>query len=100
MFVTAAVFHPEISPLNDDAPENMPLQVGRQGWAGRCLQAALPRAAGRQAAVHVRSKISKKQRVITASISRLSSPSFSTLNVERREGDTVENVWKGGRQGK
>ncbi len=82
MSVTAAVFHPEISPLNDDAPANMYLQVGRQGWAGRCLQAALPRAAGRQAAVQVRSKISEKQRLIAASISRLSSPSSS-----RREGE-------------
>ncbi len=34
MSVTAAVFHPEISPLNDHAPWNMYLEVGRQGWAG------------------------------------------------------------------
>jgi hypothetical protein len=34
MLVTAAVFHPDTSPLNDDAPSNMPLKQGRQACAG------------------------------------------------------------------
>ena len=94
MSVTAPVFHPEISPLSDDAPTNMYLQVGRQGWAGRCLQAAQPRAAGRQAAVQVRSKISEKQHLIAALSSRLSSPCWSTLNGVGREGDTADAGWE------
>ncbi len=59
MFVTAAVFHLEISPLKMEAgspdevyicPWNMNLRgMGRQGWAGRCLDAKPPRAAEREA---------------------------------------------------
>jgi hypothetical protein len=62
MFVTRAVLHIETFLLNEDAPENMDLWVGRQGWAGRWLDATLPRARRREAAVQVRSKIREKKR--------------------------------------
>ncbi len=39
MFVTLAVFHPEISPSNETAYLNMYLKVQRQGRAGRSLDA-------------------------------------------------------------
>ncbi len=32
--VTEAVFHLDTSPLNDDAPENIKLQAGRQAYDG------------------------------------------------------------------
>ena len=79
MFVMAAVFHPEISPLNDNASLNMYLGVARQGRAGRCLDAALPSAAETEAAVQARSKMSEQEAAIAPSISRRSSPSWSTI---------------------
>ncbi len=68
MLMTAAVFHPEMSPLNEDALVNMYLGAGCQGWAGRCLDATPPRAAGRQPAARVRRKM-KQKCVIEALIS-------------------------------
>jgi hypothetical protein len=43
MLVTAAVFHLDTSPLNDDAPLNMDLQAGRQ-----VCNAAVPHRGGRE----------------------------------------------------
>ncbi len=62
MFVTAAVFHREISPLNEDAPKKMFLGVGRQGWAWDCRDATLPRAARRDSAKQVKSNMGEKKR--------------------------------------
>ncbi len=105
MSLTFAVFHFEMSPLNTDPkPENINLGMGCKGWAVHCLHATPPRVAGREAAVHVRSKIGDKERVIAAMISRLSSPSLSTLSGEgRREGEKMNeqrqgSLWRGGRE--
>ena len=72
MLVTAAVFHPEISPLNDDASRNMYLEVGDQGWAGRSLHAAPPSAPPTQTPVRVRSEMGEEQGAIAASMSWVS----------------------------
>ncbi len=61
------------------------------------MDATQPRAAEREAAVHERSKMSDKERVIAAMIRRLSSPSLSTLG----EGESGEDSGETGckRQG-
>jgi hypothetical protein len=78
---------PHVRDIGRVPPSNILVELGcsvKHGPAGGasgldCLDATLPRAAGREAAVHVRSKMSDKERVIAAMIIRLSSPGWSTL---------------------
>jgi hypothetical protein len=78
MFVTAAVFHPEMSPLNKYADANMCLAVGCQGWAGRCRgpDALRQDPLGRQGrgSSASRTKMMEQERLIVALITRLPSP--------------------------
>ncbi len=76
IFVTEAVFHRETSPLNLSVLSNMYLGVAtdrRQGRAGRSIDATQPRAAGREAAVQVSSKMRETEQVIAQLSSTLSS---------------------------
>ncbi len=83
MVVTAAVFHLERFPLNCAAHENMSLRDATSG-SGRAQHRCNTAEGGRERGSSGSSKMRKKEQV-TASISRHSSPRWSTPS--GREGE-------------